>query len=113
MAFRARSKVAFRGRPTFGQRTFNPHTVQRFGPFAECRRCHIAADGSNRTMVEQTVGLGTDAHVVTDDLGQTYRLDAILDADGEPLVDVAHPEPSPSRPLEEALRTKLLEEPVE
>lgn len=110
---RVRSKAGFEGRPTFGQRTFNPHTVQRFGQFARCDRCHIKPDGSNLETVRQTVGLGTDRYLWTDDQGKTYKLDAIVDEAGNSLVDVAHPEPSESRPLGNELRNKLLTEPVE
>ena len=110
---RARSRFGNDGRPTFGQRTFQPHTIQRRSQFELCDRCHIRDDGANLEMVRQTVGFGTDRYLVTDDLGNTYRLDAILDDAGDPLVLIGHDEPQVSRPLEEELRNQLLEEPVQ
>lgn len=109
---RMRSRAGDQGRPTFGQRTFNPHTIQKRSAFSVCERCHVAEDRSNLERVRQTVGLGTDRYLLADDLGRTFRLDAIVGDGGESVVLVGHPAPEESRPLELELRTQLLEEPV-
>ncbi len=99
--------------PGFGQRTFQPHTTRVRSPFSACGRCHIRSDGANRSVVEVTVGLGSDRYEWEDEAGKVYKLDAIVDAQGGLLVDVGHDAPEESRPLEAPLRQRLLENPVE
>ena len=110
-AKRVRRKPGVAG-PGFGQRTFQPHTVRKISQFSACDRCHIRRDGANRSMVEVTVGLGSTRYPFEDERGEVHQLDAVIDAQGNLLVDVGHDEPQVSRPLSAPLRTKLLQEPV-
>lgn len=110
---RVRRRTATSTTPGFGQRTFQPHTTRKTSAWSVCSRCHIRADGANRAMVEVTVGLGSDRYLLEDDEGRVHRMDAIVDANGNSLVEVGHPDPEESRPLGRTLREKLLTEPVE
>ncbi len=99
----------------FGQRAFNPHTTRRRSVFSACDRCHSVGSADsprNEVLLDLTHGFGTDRFLfegcdVTNDETScdpatdttTYRLDAILDREGNPLVAVGHPEPQESRPL--------------
>ncbi|MCA9517141.1 MAG: hypothetical protein KC635_19505, partial [Myxococcales bacterium] len=96
----------------FGQRAVSPHTIQRTSQLGNCDRCHAvgsAADPENAALLDLTYGFGTDRFDVVacppgddapcDDLaadGVTYRLDAVVDREGRPLVAVGH---GTSRPL--------------
>lgn len=98
----------------FGQRTINPHTTQLTSRWSRCDRCHINP-GPNPTNLEQvriTLGLGSDRFIETDGAGNEYRLDAIVDENLESIVNVGHPDPQESRPLEPELIRKLLTQPV-
>lgn len=101
--------------PGFGQRAFVPHTVRKRSAFMACDRCHSVGDPAspdNRVLLDLTHGLGTERFVeVGCDVTNAdtscdpdtdfvdYRLDALLDPSGEPLVVVGHPDPYESRPL--------------
>jgi len=111
---RVRHRTATSTTPGFGQRTFQPHTVRLRSPFSACRRCHVLQSDNpeameeNRKQVRQTVGYGSDKYLWQDETGKTFRMDAILNDDNEIQVEVAHPDPEESRPLEKSLRDKLL-----
>ncbi len=101
--------------PGFGQRAFNPHTVQRVSPFMSCDRCHSVGSvesPSNEVLLDLTHGFGTqrfmqdgcditnaDPTCDPETDWTTYALDAVIERDGEPLVIVGHPDPVESRPL--------------
>jgi hypothetical protein len=111
---RVRRKTATSTKASFGQRTFQPHTVRLRSPFSSCNRCHVlqsddaAAMEANRKRVRQTVGYGSDKYLWTDEANKTYRLDAVVDEEGNSKVEIGHPEPEESRPLSKRLRDKLL-----
>jgi len=97
----------------FGQRTVQPHTIQERAAFSQCPRCHILDDRSNEDQLRVTVGFGSDRFVVEDGAGVSYRLDAIQDEEGNPLVTVGHPGQEESRPLDIDLAHWLLNTSIE
>ena len=92
-----------------GQRTFQPHTVQRWSPFLRCDRCHpIAGTFENMEMVNVVIGLGSNRYPETDGSGTIWQLDRILDATYTSEVLVGHDEPQISRPLPAAVINRML-----
>lgn len=98
----------------FGQRTWDPHTTRRRGPFMACDRCHSVGDTAapdNAALLDLTYGLGSERFALElcdvtnadqtcgDGDRMTYRLDATVRSDGAPLVVVGHEVPDRSRPL--------------
>ncbi len=113
-------------RAGFGQRAFNPHTVRRRSSFMSCDRCHSVGSveaPTNEALLDITHGFGSDRFIErgcdvsnADDTCDpdtdwtSYRLDAIIDRAGNPLVVVGHPDPQVSRPLslEEIARMRAI-----
>jgi hypothetical protein len=111
---RIRRRTATSSIAGWGQRTFQPHTVRLRSPFSSCNRCHVlktddaAAMQRNTDVVRQTVGYGSDKYLWTDEQGKTRKLDALFDGESDLQIEVGHPDPEESRPLEKSLRDKLL-----
>ncbi len=98
----------------FGQRAFNPHTTRRKSQFMACDRCHSAGSKdapTNKVLMDVTHGFGSQRFMregcdVSNDVEgcgpddqMTYALDAVINAQGEPLVVIGHPDPVESRVL--------------
>jgi len=93
-------RKGWNGVPGMGQRAFPPHTTRRSSPWAACRTCHPAEDGSNLDTVRGTVGFGTGRFVETDGSGKEWILDRLMDPETyAPEVLVGHDEPIKSTPL--------------
>jgi hypothetical protein len=101
------------GAIAFGQRTFQPHTIQTRSVFSDCNRCHIASDRSNEAQVRLAVGFGSERMIVLDGEGNAYRLDALMEEDGTLLIEVGHFGEEASRPLDLEMANWLLNTPIE
>ncbi|MCP4502234.1 MAG: hypothetical protein GY822_19930 [Deltaproteobacteria bacterium] len=103
-------RTAADGSLGFGQRTVEPHTIQKGSAWSACQRCHILPDRSNEALVRITVGYGSDRFNYTDGAGRVYRLDSLFDEDGIPWIITGHEE---SGPLPQETIDFLLNVPVE
>jgi hypothetical protein len=97
------------GQPGMGHRTFNPHTIQRWSPFMRCDRCHLVeGTHENEERVRQAMGLGTDRYIEVDGNGKEWRLDQVVNDEGESQVLVGHDHPNKSRPLTLEIMDRML-----